>query len=223
MAERPTAPPTSLLLVHGSGSGPWIFDGWAAAFPGVAVDAVDLHAGLDVRRASHADYAETVVRAAAELPRPLVLCGWSMGGLVVLQAAEQVWPDAVVVIEPSAPAEVQGTHPETEVADGSFDPVEVYGRAFPVGLRARPESSRARAERKRGISVPGLPCPSLVVFGDEFRDERGTPVAQLYGSETLDFPGLGHWDAVLDERVRRTIAGWLGVGGSGPDLAEGGR
>jgi pimeloyl-ACP methyl ester carboxylesterase len=211
MTERPTAPPTSLLLVHGSGSGPWIFDGWAAAFPGVAVVAVDLHAGLDVSRASHADYAEAVVRAAAELPRPLALCGWSMGGLVVLQAAGRVRPEAVAVIEPSPPAEVQGSRPQTEVADGSFDPVEVYGRPFPAGLEARPESSRARAERKRGISVPSLPCPSLVVFGDEFRDERGTPVAQLYGSDALDFPGLDHWDVVLDERVPRAIAAWLGV------------
>jgi pimeloyl-ACP methyl ester carboxylesterase len=214
MAERPTAPPRSLLLVHGSGSGPWIFEGWIAAFPGVTVDAVDLHAGLDVRRASHADYAEAVARAAAELPRPLALCGWSMGGLVVLQAAEQVRPDSVVVIEPSAPAEVQGSHPETEVADGSFDPEALYGRPFPAGMRARPESSRARAERKRGISVPSLPCPSLVVFGDEFRDERGTPVAELYGSDALDLPGLDHWDVVLDERVPHAVARWLGVGTS---------
>jgi pimeloyl-ACP methyl ester carboxylesterase len=215
MAEPPTAPPTSLLLAHGSGSGPWIFEGWTSAFPGVQVHAVDLHAGLDVSRASHADYAEAVVRAAAELPRPLALCGWSMGGMAVLQAAERVRPDAVVVIEPSPPAEVQGFHPETEVADGTFDPVEVYGRPFPAGLRARPESLRARAERKRGISVPSLPFPSLVIFGDEFRDERGTPVAELYGSEALHFPGLDHWDVVLDARVPRAIARWLGVGGSG--------
>ena len=132
--------------------------GWTAAFPGVTVDAVDLHAGLDVRRASHADYAEAVARAAAELPRPLALCGWSMGGLVVLQAAEQVRPDSVVVIEPSAPAEVQGSHPETEVADGSFDPEALYGRPFPAGMRARPESSRARRSASAGSpSQPAVP------------------------------------------------------------------
>lgn len=211
MAEPPREPPRSLLLVHGSGSGPWIYDEWASSFPGVTIAAVDLHAGLDVDRASHAEYAQAVDRAAAQLPRPLALCGWSMGGLAVLQAAEQVRPDSVIVIEPSAPAEVQGFHPETEVDDGSFDPEVFYGRRFPAGVRARPESLRARAERKRGISVPSLACPSLVIFGDDFREERGERVAQLYGSDALDFPGLDHWQLVLDERVRDAIARWLGV------------
>ncbi len=214
MAELRTDPPTSLLLVHGSGSGPWVYDGWPSAFPGVDVVAVDLQADLDVNHASHADYAEAVGRRAAQLPRPVALCGWSMGGLAVLQAAARVQPHAVVVIEPSAPAEVQGFHPEVEVTDGSLDPEAVYGR-FPAGIRARPESARARGERKRGISVPRLPCPSLVVFGDSFRDERGTRVAQLYGSDELDLPGLDHWDLVLDERVRSAIARWLGVDGPG--------
>lgn len=215
MVEPPTEPPTSLLLVHGSGSGPWVYDEWASTFPGVTVVAVDLHADLDVSRASHADYAEAVSRTATQLPRPVALCGWSMGGLVVLQAAEEVRPHAVIVIEPSAPAEVLGFRPETEVTDGSFDPEAVYGR-FPAGIRARPESARARAERKGGISVPRLSCPSLVVFGDSFRSERGEPVAQLYGSDELDLPGLDHWDLVLDKRVRRAIAQWLGVGVSEP-------
>lgn len=215
MAEPRTEPPASLLLVHGSGSGPWVYDDWTSAFAGVKVIAVDLHADLDVSRASHADYAEAVIREAAQLPRPVALCGWSMGGLVVLQAAERVRPDSVIVIEPSAPAEVQGFRPETEVADGSFDPEAVYGR-FPAGIRARAESARARAERKRGIAVPSLSCPSLVVFGDSYRDERGTLVARLYGSDELDFPGLDHWDLVLDERVRGAIARWLGVDGSEP-------
>lgn len=204
-------PPTSLLLVHGSGSGPWIFEGWASTFPEVTVVPLDLHAGLDVSRASHADYAEAVARAAAQLAPPVALCGWSMGGLAVLQAAERVRPHAVVVIEPSAPAEVLGLHPEIEVRDGTFDPEAVYG-PHPAGMRARPESVRARAERKRGISVPSLPRPSLVVFGDSYRDERGTLVAGLYGSDALDFPGLDHWGLVLDARPREAIAEWLGVG-----------
>jgi hypothetical protein len=37
-----------------------------------------------------------------------------------------------------------------------------------------------------------LPCPSLVIYGDDFRDERGRPIASLYGSEERDFRGLDH-------------------------------
>jgi pimeloyl-ACP methyl ester carboxylesterase len=203
-------PPASLLLVHGAGSGPWVFEGWAESFPGVRVAAVDLQEGLDVARASHDDYADKVVAAAAALPAPVALCGWSMGGLVVLQACLLTQPHSAILLEASAPAEVQGFHAETEIADGAFDPEAAYGQ-FPEGMPARAESSRARAERKRGISVPALPCASLVVFGDDFREERGTALAHLYGSDQLDFPGSHHWDLVRDPKIRAAIADWLGV------------
>lgn len=203
-------PPASLVLVHGAGSGPWVYDGWAESFVGVGVEALDLHEGLDVGRATHDDYARAVVAAAGKAPEPVALCGWSMGGLVVLHAATSLHPHSVVLLEASAPAEVQGFHPEAEVADGSFDPEVVYG-TFPDGMRARPESSRARAERKRGISVPSLPCRSLVVYGDDFPEERGVRLARLYGSDERRFPGLDHWGLVLDPRVRAAVAEWLGV------------
>lgn len=211
MVDRPTRPPASLLLVHGAGSGPWVYEGWAESFPGITVAAADLQENLDVATASHDDYANNVVRAAATLPQPVSLCGWSMGGLVILQASQVVRPHSVILLEASAPAEVQGFNPDAEVKEGTFDPEAVYG-AFPAGVRARPESARARAERKRGISVPSLPCLSLVIYGDAFRDERGKAIAHVYGSHELDFPGLDHWGLVRDERVRTAIADWLGTG-----------
>jgi hypothetical protein len=132
-----------------------------------------------------------------------------MGGLVALEAAQVTRPCAVVLLEASPPAEVQG-FAETELADGTFDPEEVYG-AFPTGLQARPESVRARGERKRGISIPELPCPSLVVHGDDFPDERGRDLAAHYGSEVRAFPGFDHWDLVLRPEVPAAVAEWLGV------------
>ena len=72
-------------------------------------------------------------------------------------------------------------------------------------MRARPESSLARAERKRGISIPSLPCPALVAYGDEFAEERGHALAAHYGAEELHLPGLDHWGLVLDERVREEL------------------
>jgi hypothetical protein len=133
-----------------------------------------------------------------------------MGGLVVLQAAARAHPQSLILLEPSPPGEIQGLNAEVAIAPGTFDPEAVYGR-FPAGLEARPESSLARAERKRGISVRSVPCPSLVIYGDAFRDERGRPIASLYGSEERDFPGLDHWDLVRDRRVREAIADSLGV------------
>jgi len=202
--------PASLLLVHGAGSGPWVFRGWETSFPGLSVFAVDLQAGLDVARASMQDYADSIIDAARGLPRPVALCGWSMGGLVALQAAGGIQPHSVVLIEASPPAEVQGFRDDVDPVVGTFDPEAVYGR-FPPCMSSRPESLWARLERKRGISVPSLPCPSLVICGEDFPDERGTALAALYGSEVLHYPGLRHWDLVLDPRVREALSKFLGL------------
>ena len=210
LAGEGRAKASAVLLVHGAGSGPWVFDGWLDAFGDLAVEAVDLQEGLDVSSASMRDYAANVERRVAGLPQPVALCGWSMGGLVVLQVAGHVTPHSVVVIEPSPPGEVQGFAPAASPREGLFDPEAVYGR-FPTGVRARPESQLARAERKRGISVPMLPCPSLVVYGNEFADVRGKRVAALYRSREAFFPGLDHWQLVLSSDVRRTVADFLAV------------
>ncbi len=201
-------PPASLVLVHGAGSGPWVFRGWESSFPGLSVFAVDLQAGLDVARASMQDYADNIIRAARGLPVPVALCGWSMGGLVALQAAGRIQPHSVVLLEASPPVEVQGLRDDIEPAEGTFDPEEVYGR-FPRCMPSRPESLWARLERKRGISIPSLPCPSLVICGEDFRDERGTTLAALYGSEVLYYPGLHHWDLIFDPRVREALCKFL--------------
>lgn len=189
------------MVVHGAGSGPWVFDRWT--HQSVEVVAVDLQDGLDVAAASMADYAAVTARTCAAARPPVALCGWSMGGLVAMMAAHDSGAAALVVIEPSAPAEVQGTHDVPDTT-GTFDPEEVYG-PFPPGIRARPESSRARADRKRGVSVPSLPGRSLVVYGDEFAEERGRALALQYGIEEAYFRGLSHWDLVLDPRVRLRV------------------
>jgi len=202
-ARRPAEAGT-LVLVHGAGSGPWIFDSWRSSFEIWRVELVDLQAGLNVAEASMADYARVAVRASADAARPLVLCGWSLGGLAVLMAVERARPDLVVLLETSPPAEVQGSDLGIPLGAGTFDPEAAYG-PFPPGVPARPESAVARAERKRGISVPPLPCPSVVVYGTEFPEDRGRAIAALYGSETLEFPDLDHWGLVLDRRVPQAL------------------
>jgi hypothetical protein len=202
--------PASLLLVHGAGSGPWVYDGWLSAFPALKVEAVDLQEGLAVERASMSDYADRVAAAASSMPGPVAVCGWSMGGLAVLQAAQELQPHSVVLLEGSAPAEIQGRDPDVQLVGGAFDPEAEYGK-FPAGIAARPESLLARAERKRGISVPSLPCPSLVIASADFPDERGRSIADFYGSKFVEFPELRHFDLVLDAGPRQAVADFLGL------------
>lgn len=198
----------SLVLVHGAGSGPWVFDGWLDDFSEHEVVAVDLQEQLDPAKASMADYAEWVVHVAIAQEPPLALCGWSMGGLVAMVAAPIAVPQRLVVLEPSPPQQVQGNDETVPDEDGVFDPEKVYG-TFPSGIRKRPESCRARADRKRGVYVEQPPCPSLVVYGDEFREERGVAIARAYGSDTRYFPGYTHWDLVGRREVRAAVAEWL--------------
>jgi pimeloyl-ACP methyl ester carboxylesterase len=209
--------PPSVLLIHGAGSSAAIYDDWPDAFPNLYVVAVDLHENIDVGRASMDDYAERVVVTARSMPHPVALCGWSMGGLVALQAAGRARAHSVILLDSSTPGEVQGFDFGIPLATGTFDPEVAYG-SFPPGVEARPESTRARSERKRGVSVPELLCPSLVIYGDDFRDERGGAIARLYGSEERYFPGDDHWALLSDPRVREAIANFLGVraGSVGP-------
>jgi hypothetical protein len=107
---------------------------------------------------------------------------------------------------------MQGFHADVEVTKGTFDPEDAYG-PFPPGVRKRPESSLARAERKRGISVPAIQCPSLFVSSGEFGDERGRALASYYGGSLLEFPRLNHWGLVFNAEVRQAIASCVGARG----------
>jgi pimeloyl-ACP methyl ester carboxylesterase len=198
----------SALLVHGAGSGPYVFDGWTDAFGDTDVYGVDLHAGLDVAAASMQNYEAAVACAAGLLRRPLTIVGWSMGGLAAMMAARRVLPEALVLLETSAPGEVQGFDPTVPLRTGTFEGEAVYG-TFPPGIPSRPESLLARTERKRGISVPSLPGRTLVVSGREFPEERGSTLAAFYGAEELPFREAGHWDLVLEPEVRRAVARWV--------------
>jgi pimeloyl-ACP methyl ester carboxylesterase len=211
--------PAAVLAVHGAGSSPAVFDGWDRHFA-VPFVTVDLQAGLDVARAGMAEYAEGVVRAASAHPQPVALVGWSMGGLVVMQAARRLdadgrAPTGLVLVEPSPPGQVAGFRPDVDPTDGVFDPEEVYGD-FPPDQPARPESARARGERRRGVSVPSLPCPALVIAGREFPDDRGRVLAFRYRATHRSYPALSHWQLVRDPGVAAATADFLGGTDDGP-------
>jgi pimeloyl-ACP methyl ester carboxylesterase len=204
-----------LLLVHGAGSGPDVFSAWARDFSPAVTIALDLQADLDPGLAGMADYADIVAAATAAAERPVAVVGWSMGGLVAMMGASIAEPDALVIVEPSPPSEIQGSRPGIRLRHGTFDPVAVYGPG-PRTWAVRPESRRARDERKRGISVPRLPRHTLVVYGRSFPDDRGRDIVECYGVDGVGFPGLGHADLVSSPMVRAEIRSYL----AGVDLGS---
>ncbi len=198
------------VCLHGAGSYPSIFDTWSGSLPDWEVIAPDLQAGLDLFTASMKDYADAANKAAVRSSSDsrVVVCGWSMGGLVALMAAPRIRPAALILLEPSLPAEIAGTHDDVPLGDGTYDPAELYGR-WPDDPPTRPESNLALSERQRGVSVPSVGCPLLVIASATYADTRGFPVADHYGGELALFPHLHHVSLVQNAEVRTAIGNWL--------------
>lgn len=217
-----TRTPPRVVLVHGAASGPWVFDAWRPRWAGFDVRVPDLQDGgdpavpTDLAVTTMADYARRVHDAAwnaggtrddaGDAP-PVVLVGWSMGGLVAMMAALRRPPAALVVIEPSVPAEVGGLHPDVALEPGTYG-ADVYGTVAAAN-QSRRESLLARCERKRGIAVPALHCPTLVLSGRDYGDERSRPVARHYGATLLEYPDLGHADLATDPTVADDVVAWV--------------
>jgi pimeloyl-ACP methyl ester carboxylesterase len=203
---------SALICLHGAGSYPSVFVDWPASFSEWSVLAPDLHADLTLATASMGDYAAAAVRAARQSRYSTVaLCGWSMGGLVALLAAREIHPAAIVTLEPSPPAEIAGVYTDIAVEPGTFDPDEVYG-AWPDNPPTRRESRWALAERQRGISIPAVSCPLLVVASRTYAATRGRRIADFYGGDLLEFPELHHVSLLDDAGVRTAISSWLNRG-----------
>jgi pimeloyl-ACP methyl ester carboxylesterase len=184
-----------------------VFGSWADRFLAFEFRVPDLQAGLAVERASMADYAEQVI-AAAGGPGAAVV-GWSMGGLVAMLAAQRERLAALVVIEPSPPREL-GRHDVTVVPTvGVYDAETKYG-PLPAGTRHRPESRLAFEERQRGISIPRIDCPLLVIASSSYPTSRGSDIVDYYGGELLEFPTLNHASVIEAPEVAVAIATWLG-------------
>jgi pimeloyl-ACP methyl ester carboxylesterase len=204
-------PPRTLLLVHGAGSGPWVYDGWSQHFAGLNVATVDLQHGLDVASATHADYASAVTQAAASLPGPVCLCGWSMGGLVVAEAAERVRPHSVVLLEPSPPAEIQGNHPDVGLEAGTFDPEARTAPSRPgcppvpsPRGRAPNESAGSPSHESAARHWSSTATRSAMSGGEPWRDATAAPNWTSPVSTTGD-------SFAIQQFRGRYVTGWASV------------
>lgn len=232
----------AILFVHGAAnsSGVWRFWREHVESRGHRAVAPDLrgHGNApcdDLSPVLMIDYVEDVRRAAAPLPAPPVVVGWSMGGLVALMYAVGHPVAGVIALGPSTPGQLLPAPSSEPLTPGTFGP-EVYGIADPTALRQPtmpdldeeevgialaslgPESAMARQDRKRGIPIDRarLGGPALVVAGE--RDETCPPatcheVARFLGAAYVEFTGASHWGLVLNRRALDThlpeVLGWL--------------
>jgi pimeloyl-ACP methyl ester carboxylesterase len=228
-----------LLFVHGLGHGAWCWEHWldAAAEAGYPAYAVSLrgHGGspgrLKTARLSH--YVDDVVATATALPRPAVLVGHSMGGLVVQRALARYAAHAGVLVAP-VPAHPAVAAFGRVVRQHPLDGLRMLaGLSLPlrpeylfVGLP--PEEAQRHADRCSGESAvaqyqlllhrpsrPPLGGAPLLVLATP--DDRLIPLSSVrataarFGADVLEFPGIGH-DLMLDARWQepaKAMLDWL--------------
>ena len=228
-----------LLFVHGLGHGAWCWEHWlgAAADAGYSAHAVSLrgHGGSAgrLRTARLGQYVDDVVTTAESLPRPPVLVGHSMGGLVVQRVlARYAAPAAVLVASVSARpavaslAAVARRHPVDAlriIAGGSLPlrPEYLFEELSPAEARQhidRCTGESAVAQYQLLFHLPArtpLGDPPVLVLAtpdDPLIPIRGLrATAARYGATVEEFPGMGH-DLMLDARWREpfdAMLGWL--------------
>jgi pimeloyl-ACP methyl ester carboxylesterase len=217
-----------VVLVHGAANSAAVWTYWSAALAsdGWPTYDVDLRGHgasepVDLSRTSMRDYLADVRQLAGQLRERPIIVGWSMGGLVAIMAAEAGLARACVGLAPSTPA--QAKDPAAWLRVGSFGPEE-YGitsrdpdapqpsmpdldreeRAIALGSLGQ-ESRYARDERQRGIVIPSLPCPLLIVTGTDDRQWPRERYANLHlPAEHLVADGASHWGLVLHRRALAT-------------------
>jgi len=229
-------PDASLLCIPGSGHGGWAWRFWLplfaqAGYGGHALSFPNHGEAPSMEMERYCaltidDYVARVVQIAAVLPKPLVLIGHSLGGIVAQLAAQRIESAALVLVASSGPRQLGLRRGELFPADQPvvFAPDVVGPRWFTDAApeimawalaRLAPESpgvlngSGGRAE----VDPSLIRCPVLVV--EAGRDASSIPsqaeLAALYGGDLLLFPEAGH-DIMLERtalRAARGVLGWL--------------
>jgi len=228
-----------LLFVHGLGHGAWCWEHWlaAAADAGYPAYAVSLrgHGGSPgrLRPARLGQYVDDVVATAESLPRPPVLVGHSMGGLVVQQTLARYAARAAVLVAPipATPAvpslvAIARRHPldALRIVVGGSLPL----RADYLFHELAPADAHRHTDRCHGESAvvqyqlllhkpAGKPLGAPPVLVLATPDDRLIPIrgiratAARYGATLREFPGMGH-DLMLDARWREpfeAMTAWL--------------
>ncbi|HEX5693445.1 MAG TPA: alpha/beta fold hydrolase [Arenimonas sp.] len=196
-------PLRSAVFVHGAGAGGWEWGAWARVFAaaGVSATAPDLRAHPDgLAKTSLADYAAQVAEWLDAAPRPRLLVGASLGGLLAAMNGGRA--DALVLVNPMPPDGLpQAAARPAVVPWGSGASLAGSRRALPDAddaaaifafRRWRDESGAVLNQARAGVSVDKPGVPVLVIASDDDKDvpaAASLALAQAWGATTWQVPG----------------------------------
>ncbi len=240
-----------MLMVHGIMGGAWYFAKWLEFFagrghPSYALNLRGHHGSrpvTDMGKVSVMDYVTDVhdaTRGIAERHNGvgIVLVGHSMGGLIVLKAAERMAPAALILLSAAPPGGIllfswplfrrQLKHVPAMLASRPViaDPGDTNAlflnrlqpsEALQLAPRWTSTSGRAGREMTLGsiaVDADRITCPMIVVAGaDDVAIPPGIQrrIARKYGAEFRVYDGHAHfltWEAGW-ERIAADVAAWL--------------
>ena len=213
MAGRDEVGP-GVVFVHGAGGGGWEWAAWARVFAaaGFVVQAPDLQpapGGLAATRLG--DYAAQVGGWLSRAPRPRLLVGASLGGLLAAMHAGAA--EALVLVNPMPPAGLPGAAPRPAIVPwGRRASLAGTRRALPGAddaaalfafRRWRDESGAVLDEAARGVALPAPRVPVLIIASDADTDippAVSQALANAWSADLLAIPG-SHVDPLLGRQA----------------------
>jgi alpha-beta hydrolase superfamily lysophospholipase len=217
-------------MVHGAGGGGWEYKFWQEVFEqkGWEVRAPDMMPSeKGLAKTSLDDYIAQTIKAAGDA-KPVVLIGASMGGVLVLKAAEEVNASAVVLVNGTAPRAVieqpRLTDDVPEVIRWANGPLQDTEDAMPDSDREtilwahklwRDESGLVVRALRAGVDAKKPNCPVLVVISlndTDVKPELSRKVATWANADSIEYAGMSHVGPLLSTRAREvatTVEAWL--------------
>jgi hypothetical protein len=221
-----------VLMVHGAGGGGWEWNAWsrvfaAAGWQASAPDLAPAAAGLAATDFEH--YRGQVAAALAQLPRPRVAIGASLGGLLALCCADAA--DALVLVDPLPPRPWHAALPAPRASTaieawGARASLEGTRRAMPDAgagdawfafRRWRDESGAVLRQARAGIECAIPACPVLAIAADadaEVPLDACRSLARWSGAELRVLAGASHVGALLGRdaaAIAADVVTWLNV------------
>lgn len=213
----------SALLIHGAGGGGWEWRIWQGVCEahGWTVQAPDLQPAAGGLQQTHwRHYVDQLRVALAALPRPRILVGASLGGLLAASHADAA--DALIVVNPLPPAPWHSRLPARQWPDvvpwRSEARLSSTRRALPDAddatalfafRRWRDESGQVLRAAAAGIEVPAPTCPALVITSmrdDDVPPEVSRELATAWNAGFLLSPAGSHVGPLLGRSAADTAA-----------------
>lgn len=205
------------MFVHGAGAGGWEWAIWSRVFAaaGWQVLAPDLRPAACLAETTLGDYAAQVRGWLDAVPRPRLLVGASLGGLLAAMNAETA--DALLLVNPMPPAGLPGTAPRPAIVPwGRSASLAGTRRALPGAddaaalfafRRWRDESGAVLDAAAAGVALPVPAIPVRVIASEADTDvpfETSRALATAWSASFHPVPGH-HVDPLLG-RTAPTLA-----------------